>query len=136
MMTEFYKEKFQTHYTKKMQELKKQDFALWQQKVKSGGLNSTSLDEVIVLVNQFAVELFGSQLFQGDLMEEEKQQITFALMMIVFSHRFSKGDKFMLEAEAAIAEGRTRNKIDFSVIRDVMYKYSKKAQERYISYPI
>ena len=26
--------------------------------------------------------------------------------------------------------------IDFSIVRDVMYKYSKKAQDRFFSYPI
>ena len=53
------------------------------------------------------------------------------MMGIVFSHRYSKGDKFIQEAEAL-----NNGSIDFNLIRDCMYKYSKKAQDRYFSYPI
>lgn len=48
------------------------------------------------------------------------------MMMICFSHRYNKGDKFILEAEAE-AKATGVNAIDFSIVRDVMYKYSKKA---------
>ncbi len=44
-------------------------------------------------------------------------------MMIVFSHRHSKQDKFVLEIEQ---EKQEDTQIDFSIIRDVMYHYSKK----------
>lgn len=54
-----------------------------------------------------------------------------SMLMIVFSHRYTKGDKFLLEAQAD-----PENKIDFSIVRDVMYKYSKKAQDRFFSFPI
>lgn len=51
-----------------------------------------------------------------------------SMMTIVFSHRYSKGDKFILEAEQEAKERPSlSNSIDFGVIRDVMYKYSKKA---------
>ena len=56
-------------------------------------------------------------------------------MMIVFSHRYSKGDKFILESEAC-ASSQMMAPIDFTIIRDTMYKYSKKAQDRYFSFPI
>lgn len=56
------------------------------------------------------------------------------MMMIVFSHRYSKGDVFILEAEKNAPVGKAV--IDFAIIRDVMYKYSKKAQDRYFSFPI
>ena len=55
--------------------------------------------------------------------------------MIVFSHRYSKGDKFILESEAC-ANSQMMSPIDFTIIRDTMYKYSKKAQDRYFSFPI
>jgi hypothetical protein len=45
------------------------------------------------------------------------------VMMIVFSHRHSKQDKFVLEIEQ---EKQEDTQIDFSIIRDVMYHYSKK----------
>ena len=51
--------------------------------------------------------------------------------MIVFSHRYSKGDRFITEAEQ-----ETDSIVDFTIVRDVMYKYSKKAQDRYFSFPI
>lgn len=57
------------------------------------------------------------------------------MMMIVFSHRYSKGDKFILESEAC-ANTQVQAPIDFTIIRDTMYKYSKKAQDRYFSFPI
>lgn len=45
--------------------------------------------------------------------------------MILFSHRYTKNDRFICEKA-----------IEFDIIRDVMYKYSKKAQDRYFSYPV
>jgi len=53
------------------------------------------------------------------------------MMMIVFSHRYSKGDKFIVEAEA-----EQDTLVDFTIVRDVMYKYSKKAQDRFLDLPI
>ena len=45
--------------------------------------------------------------------------------MILFSHRYTKNDLFLLEEP-----------IEFDIIRDVMYKYSKKAQDKYFAYPV
>lgn len=45
-----------------------------------------------------------------------------SMLMIVFSHRYCKGDVFIKEA-INFDEGY----MDFSIMRDVMYKYSKKA---------
>jgi len=55
--------------------------------------------------------------------------------MIVFSHRYCKGDKFIIEAET-LAKANNSTPIDFSIVRDTMYKYSKKAQDRFFSFPI
>ena len=44
------------------------------------------------------------------------------MMMVVFSHRYCKGDVFINEC---LAQGDSN--LDFSIVRDVMYKYSKKA---------
>lgn len=59
-----------------------------------------------------------------------------SLMMIVFSHRYNKGDKFIQEAEQMAEQDPNCQPIDFSIARDVMYKYSKKAQDRFFSHPI
>lgn len=45
-------------------------------------------------------------------------------MVVVHSHRHNKDDSFISEVP-----------IDFSLVRDTMYKYSKKAQERFFAYP-
>lgn len=47
------------------------------------------------------------------------------LTVVVHSHRHNKNDEFIAET-----------KMDFSIVRDTMYKYSKKSQEKFFSYPI
>lgn len=51
------------------------------------------------------------------------------MIAFVYAHRHNKDDQFIVEAKA-------KGYIDFSIVRDVMYKYSKKAQDRFFSYPI
>lgn len=85
---------------------------------------------------KFIEYIFGSDMLRlsPQITSVERQQVINSMMIIVFSHRYSKGDKFIIEAEKdAPAEEPV---IDFSIIRDVMYKYSKKAQDRYFSFPI
>ncbi len=48
------------------------------------------------------------------------------LMVVVHSHRHNKDDPFI----------NNLNAVDFSLVRDTMYKYSKKAQDRFFSYPV
>lgn len=52
-----------------------------------------------------------------------------SLSAILFSHRYDKKDQFIVEYAARGTE------INFSIIRDVMYKYSKKAQKELLSRP-
>jgi hypothetical protein len=89
-----------------------------------------------LLVEKFIVQTFGQELFnyddQPDLGSSEKMALINTMMMIVFSHRYCKGDLFIHEAINNVNE----NSIDFSIVRDVMYKYSKKAQDRFFSHPI
>merc|ERR1719230_421719 len=52
--------------------------------------------------------------------------------MILFSHRHTKKDTFIEEAQREGREsGNKHLAIDFTIIRDVMYKYSKKAERKY-----
>lgn len=51
-------------------------------------------------------------------------------MAFLFTHRHGKGDKFLSETREAGEE------LDFDIVRDVMYKYSKKAQEKFFNSPI
>ena len=62
--------------------------------------------------------------------KEIKDQFVLRLMIFLFSHRHEKEDLFITETRAA------GDVLDFSIVRDVMYKYSKKAQEKFLTYPI
>jgi len=57
------------------------------------------------------------------------------MMIFVFAHRHSKGDRFIEETKAAM-EATPELHFDFSIVRNVMYLYSKKAQEHYMTYPV
>jgi hypothetical protein len=48
------------------------------------------------------------------------------MMAFTFAHRHEKEDLF-------IAQTKMEGSIDFSVVRDVMYKYSKKSQDTFFS---
>ena len=90
-----------------------------------------------VMIRQFFDHLFGSSILSdATLGTQELQQIIVSLMAIVFSHRYVKGDKFITEAQNLSNTDPEAYQIDFSIIRDVMYKYSKKAQDRFFSFPI
>ena len=60
---------------------------------------------------------------------EQKMNLTQSMMAFVYAHRHNKDDVFILES-------RKDNYIDFSIVRDVMYSYSKKAQDKFFSHPI
>jgi len=52
------------------------------------------------------------------------------MMIFVQSHRYTKGDKFIIETQEAVeasSEIEVINHADFTIVRDVMYRYSKKA---------
>ena len=88
-----------------------------------------------MLVEKFIVQTFGSGLLsfkEKSLGDYDRMCLINTMMMIVFSHRYCKGDQFILEA----AQASGGNAIDFSIVRDVMYKYSKKAQDRFFAHPI
>lgn len=57
-------------------------------------------------------------------------------MIFVFAHRHSKGDRFIEETRDAMKDCTDDLHFDFTVVRNVMYLYSKKAQEHYMTYPV
>lgn len=57
------------------------------------------------------------------------KNLILSLCAILFSHRYDKKDMFILECQDSGAE------IKFNIIRDVMYRYSKKAQRELMSRP-
>lgn len=54
----------------------------------------------------------------------QRSAFTEMLKLVVFSHRHNKNDAFL----ANLA-------VDFGVVREPMYKYSKVAQERFFEHP-
>ncbi len=57
------------------------------------------------------------------LNKKAQAQFINQLLVIVHSHRHNKKEEFL------------QDKLDFTVVRDTMYKYSKKAQERFFASP-
>lgn len=47
-----------------------------------------------------------------------------SMMAFCFCHRYEKDDLYIIET-------KKDGKIDFSIVRDVMYKYSKNSQEKF-----
>ena len=65
------------------------------------------------------VAAFAQKHFKGVLQKlsnQNQQEFITMLMVVVHSHRHNKDDPFISEVN-----------IDFSLVRDTMYKYSKKA---------
>ena len=60
--------------------------------------------------------------------------------MIVFisTHRHTKADKYLVELQSQVKKATKHDPLysDFSIVRDVMYHYSKKAQDRFFSHPV
>ena len=55
------------------------------------------------------------------LLDNDREQLIVRLMSFLFSHRHEKKDLFITQTrEAGLI-------IDFNIVRDVMYKYSKKS---------
>ena len=64
--------------------------------------------------------MFGER-FLEDINEKVRELIRYKMISMIYSHRHEKDDKFIQEIKQ---EGHS---LDFEIIRDVMYKYSKKA---------
>lgn len=95
-----------------MLELRKKDLPAYRQKHVVLNLSLADVKEYL--------KIFISTTFGDTVLNQNGDKFIYSVMAIVFSHRASKGDPSIMQAEA---EGI----IDFSVVRDVMYKYSKKA---------
>lgn len=78
---------------------------------------------MVNLLQSFAMKHFSGLLAQMN--PEFQSQFITMLMVVVHSHRHNKDEAFLAEFD-----------LDFSIVRDTMYKYSKKSQERFFSFPI
>jgi len=62
-----------------------------------------------------------------------------SMILFAFAHRSTKKDTFLLELQEEVKKKKHSDTIfhcDFTVVREVMYKYSKMSQERFLSHPI
>jgi hypothetical protein len=118
IMDMFYKEKFQ--------ECLKQHVA---QTPRLKALKSTAAigkDDMNTILAKY-IEGLGMP-FQG-LTPNQRLRVIQTMMAFTFAHRYEKDDRFLVES---IKDGN----IDFSVIRDTMYMYSKRAKEAFLARPI
>lgn len=113
-MNEFYKHKF-SNYAAEL------EYSL-------PNLNVVSKSQMQTLLLGFLEFQFGIKLFE--LSEDLKKTFALRMMAFLFTHRHGKEDKFLAESRA---DG---DELDFDIVRDVMYKYSKKAQDKFFSHPI
>lgn len=104
-MNEFYKMEFQNYFSR---------FA-------KQSLSKISGREMETIVSGFINTMFGTSFLQS-FDGERRQSIIRSMTAFVFAHRHNKDDLFLKESG-----------IDFTVLRDCMYRYSKKAQDHFFS---
>lgn len=56
------------------------------------------------------------------------------LTLYIFSHRHNKSDNYLVGLKEDVS--KNGNYISFDLIRDMMYKYSKKAQKKFMANPL
>jgi len=94
--------------------------------------------EMDAILKDFVAYLFGPEIFTTKCLNaDQKQQLIQSMMIFVFAHRHSKGDKFIVETQDFMdSKPKSDLHFDFSIVRNVMYLYSKKAQEHYLTFPV
>jgi hypothetical protein len=70
-------------------------------------------------LHEYLKTTFGSEL-DGILSDDQRLRMIQSMMAFTFAHRHEKDDLF-------ITETKKDGIINFSLVRDVMYKYSKKS---------
>lgn len=91
-------------------------------------LQTITKAEVEYILTRFLDDMFDG-ISQKINSKEMVSKLVVALSAILFSHRYDKKDQFIIECQESGSE------INFNIIRDVMYKYSKKAQRELLSRP-
>jgi hypothetical protein len=77
---------------------------------------------ISVYLAEFAYDYFPELL--ENLNDTLKEEFVELLKLLVFSHRHNKNDAHLQSPV-----------VDFSIVREPMYKYSRSAQEKYFDYP-
>lgn len=74
--------------------------------------------------------MFGPELLNNnEITADSKSKIIQSMITFVYAHRHNKEDMFLVET-------KKDRYIDFTILRDCMYHYSRKAQERFFNHPI
>lgn len=89
----------------------------------------------------FMCQIFGEDLMLSEqLTPTQKKQFVLSMLTVVFAHRHNKKDLYIVEtAEANQKDEEMSDKanyFDFSIMRNVMYQYSKKAQLMFFEHEI
>lgn len=82
-----------------------------------------------ISIDAFVTTMFGEN-FLNEINQNLRESIRYKMISMIYSHRHEKDDKFIQEIK------KQGHSLDFNIIRDVMYKYSKKAQDSFLSDPI
>ncbi|TNV71972.1 hypothetical protein FGO68_gene2458 [Halteria grandinella] len=86
------------------------------------------------LLNDFAMKHFES--IFGQLNGENQREFVRVIMAVVHSHRHNKDDVAQNDKENSnTQQSDNQDSIDFTLVRDSMYKYSKQAQRRFFENP-
>lgn len=93
-------------------------------------LTSISRGEIEMAVSGYIDKMFGPSLMSNDVLNKgQKSKIIQSMITFVYAHRHNKEDLFLVEI-------KKEKYLDFSILRDCMYHYSRKAQDRFFSHPI
>lgn len=129
-MNEYYKERFR-QYIFTSTNLRKQ----YEQ-----GLSKIGLEEMSRNLKAFIHSCFGEELMRSDkITKTQKQQLLLSMLLIVYAHRHNKNDVFISETKLDTERRQKTDPelyFDFKIMRNVMYQYSKKAQQTFFDHPI
>lgn len=116
-MNEYFKTEY-LDYFKQYPDLQKQS------------LTSISRAEIEMAVSGYIDKMFGPNLMNNDVLNKsQKSKIIQSMITFVYAHRHNKEDLFLMDI-------KKEKYLDFSILRDCMYHYSRKAQDRFFNHPI
>jgi len=84
-------------------------------------LTHISRADIETAVSGYIAKMFGDKLLNNNLItQDSKSKIIQSMVTFVYAHRHNKEDLFLVET-------KKDKYIDFTILRDCMYHYSRKA---------
>ena len=81
-------------------------------------------------VSGYIDKMFGPNIMSSEVLSKRhKSMIIQSMITFVYAHRHNKEDLFLMDI-------KKEKYLDFTILRDCMYHYSRKAQDRFFSHPI